>query len=334
MSQAATMPLRTLGHTKWELPVIGLGCMGLSEFYGPAMESNAAIKLLHEAIDLGVLHFDTAEIYGIGCANERLLGQAFADRRERVFLATKFGVMRNRDTGAFTGLDGSAQNCRRAIEGSLQRLRTDHIDLFYLHRVDPATPIEETVGAMADLVAEGKVGAIGLSEASGTTIRRAARVHPIAAVQSEYSIFSRDIEKDVIPACLEVGASLVAYSPLGRGLLTGRFQEEGLGEGDWRSTTPRFQGEGFAANVALAREIEAMASAKGCTSAQLALAWVLSRGANILALTGTTKLAHLKDNLGTCAVELSTEEQTSLDGLAAQVLGDRYDAWGMAGING
>ncbi|MFM7236233.1 MAG: aldo/keto reductase, partial [Cyanobium sp.] len=192
MSNEATMQSRTLGHGQGELPVIGLGCMGLSEFYGPAMEPDAAIKLLHEALDLGVVHFDTAEIYGIGAANEILLGQAFADRRERVFLASKFGVTRDLATGEFTGLDGSAANCRRSIEGSLQRLRTDHLDLYYLHRVDPATPIEETVNAMAALVAEGKVGAIGLSEASGATIRRAAKVHPIAAVQSEYSLFSRD----------------------------------------------------------------------------------------------------------------------------------------------
>ncbi|MCS5693149.1 aldo/keto reductase [Cyanobium sp. FGCU-6] len=308
--------------------------MGLSEFYGPALETKAAIRLLHEALDLGVVHFDTAEIYGLGAANETLLGQAFADRRERVFLASKFGVMRNFDTGEFTGFDGSAANCRRAIEGSLQRLQTDHLDLYYLHRVDPATPIEETVSAMATLVAEGKVGAIGLSEASGATIRRAAEIHPIAAVQSEYSLFSRDIEADVIPACLEVGASLVAYSPLGRGLLSGRFSEEGLPEGDWRATTPRFQGDDFAANVALARELQAMALAKGCTPAQLALAWVLSRGSNILALTGTTKLANLKDNLGACAVELSAEEQAFLDGFAPRILGDRYDSWGMAGING
>ncbi|MBM5815537.1 MAG: aldo/keto reductase [Cyanobacteria bacterium K_Offshore_surface_m2_239] len=328
------MQSRSLGHGKSELPVIGLGCMGLSEFYGPALEPKAAIKLLHEALDIGVVHFDTAEIYGLGAANETLLGQAFADRRERVFLASKFGVMRNYDTGEFTGLDGSLANCRRAIEGSLQRLQTDHLDLYYLHRVDPATPIEETVSAMAALVAEGKVGAIGLSEASGATIRRAAKIHPIAAVQSEYSLFSRDIEAYVIPACLEVGASLVAYSPLGRGLLSGRFSEEGMPEGDWRATTPRFQGKDFAANVALARELQALALAKGCTPAQLALAWVLSRGANILALTGTTKLANLKDNLGACAVELSAEEQASLAGFAPRVRGDRYDSWGMAGING
>jgi aryl-alcohol dehydrogenase-like predicted oxidoreductase len=186
--------------------------MGLSEFYGPPLERSASIKLLHEAIELGVEHFDTAEMYGIGCANEALLGEAFADHRDRVFIAAKFGPIRDFETGEFIGLDGSRKNCRRAVEGSLQRLRTDVIDLYYLHRVDPNTPIEETVAAMAELVAEGKVRAIGLSEASGDTIRRAAKVHPISAVQSEYSIFSRDIETEVIPACLEVGASLVAYS--------------------------------------------------------------------------------------------------------------------------
>jgi aryl-alcohol dehydrogenase-like predicted oxidoreductase len=298
------------------------------------MEKSSAIHLLHEVIDLGVEHFDTAELYGIGGANETLLGEAFADRRDRVFIATKFGPTRDLQTGEFTGLDGSPENCRRAIEASLQRLRTDHVDLYYLHRVDPTTPIEETVAAMASLVAEGKVGAIGLSEAAGDTIRRAAKVHPIAAVQSEYSIFSRDIEVDVIPACLEVGASLVAYSPLGRGILTGRFRAEKLCEGDWRSTTPRFQGEAYAANLALAEEIEAVALAKSCTPAQIALAWVIGRGEHILALTGTTKLEHLKANLGACDLELSHAERMTLDALAARVLGDRYDTWGMAGING
>ena len=245
------MQRRTLGKTQTTLPPIGLGCMGLSEFYGPPTEQRAAIQLLHEAIELGVEHFDTAEMYGIG-ANESLLGKAFEDRRDDVFIATKFGPIRDPDTGAFTGIDGSRKNCRRAVEESLKRLRTDVIDLYYLHRVDPATPIEDTVGAMAELVSEGKVRALGLSEASGDTIRRAATIHPIAAVQSEYSIFSRDIEDAVIPACIEVGASLVAYSPLGRGMLSGRFKEESLGEDDFRSMTPRFQGEAFQANVALA----------------------------------------------------------------------------------
>lgn len=308
--------------------------MGLSEFYGPPMDQTAAIKLLHEAIELGVEHFDTAEMYGIGGANETLLGEAFADRRDRVFIATKFGPTRDFKTGEFTGLNGSRENCRRAVEGSLQRLRTDVIDLYYLHRVDPAVPIEETVAAMAELVAEGKVHAIGLSEASGDTIRRAAKIHPISAVQSEYSIFSRDIEADVIPACLEVGASLVAYSPLGRGMLTGRFKTETLGEGDWRLTTPRYQGEAYAANVALVDEIEAIASSKSCTPAQVALAWVIGRGEHVMPLMGTTKLKNLKANLGAYDVQLSAGEQTTLDALADRVRGDRYDEWGMAGING
>ena len=328
------MRKRTLGNTERKLPAIGLGCMGLSEFYGPSTEQSTAIRLLHEAIELGIEHFDTAEMYGIGGANETLLGEAFADHRDRVFIATKFGPTRDFETGAVTGLDGSRANCRRAVEGSLQRLRTDVIDLYYLHRVDPATPIEETVAAMAELVSEGKVRAIGLSEASGDTIRRAAKVHPISAVQSEYSIFSRDIEADVIPACLEVGASLVAYSPLGRGMLTGRFKTETLGEGDWRLTTPRYQGEAYAANVALVDEIEALASTKSCTPAQLALAWVINRGEHIMPLMGTTKLEHLKSNLGSYDVELSDDDKVALDALAGRVMGDRYDEWGMASING
>ncbi|MCP4569846.1 MAG: aldo/keto reductase [FCB group bacterium] len=328
------MQKRTIGNTERELPTIGFGCMGLSEFYGRPMELSAAIKLLHEAIELGVEHFDTAEMYGIGGANETLLGKAFADRRDRVFVATKFGPTRDFESGEFTGIDGSRENCRRAVEGSLQRLRTDVIDLYYLHRVDPATPIEETVAAMAELLAEGKVRAIGLSEASGDTIRRAAKIHQISAVQSEYSIFSRDIEADVIPACLEAGASLVAYSPLGRGMLTGRFKTDTLGEGDWRLTTPRYQGEAYAANVALVDEIEAIASTRSCTPAQIALAWVIGRGEHIMTLTGTTKLENLKSNLWAYDVELSDDEQTILDALADRVMGNRYDEWGMASING
>lgn len=298
------------------------------------MERRAAIKLLHEAIDLGVEHFDTAEMYGIGGANESLLGEAFGDRRQRVFLATKFGVMRDGNTGEFLGFDGSPGNCRRAVEGSLQRLNTDVIDLYYLHRVDPATPIEETVAAMAELVSDGKVRAIGLSEASGDTIRRAAQIHPIAAVQSEYSIFSRDIESKVLPACIDVGATLVAYSPLGRGMLTGRFKTEAPGEGDWRLTTPRYQGEAYAANLALVDEIEAIATHHSCTPAEIALAWVLGRGDRIMALTGTTQLDHLKTNLGAYGVRLSDDERITLEALADRVKGERYDAWGMASLNG
>lgn len=324
---------RTLGKTDTRLPAIGLGCMGLSEFYGPPTERQAAIRLLHEAIDLGVVHFDTAEMYGIGSTNEALLGEAFNDRRDKVFIATKFGPIRDPATGEFTGIDGSRDNCRRAVEGSLERLQTDVIDLYYLHRVDPATPIEETVAAMAELVAEGKVRAIGLSEAAGDTVRRAAKVHPIAAVQSEYSIFSRDIEAAVIPACIEVGATLVAYSPLGRGMLSGRFKDQSIGEGDFRSLTPRFQGDAFAANVALVDEIEAVASAKSCTPSQVALAWVLGRGEHVMTIPGTTRLENLRDNLGAYEIRLSNEEQATLDRLADRVMGDRYDEQGMAIIN-
>jgi len=327
------MQRRTLGKTQRTLPAIGLGCMGLSEFYGPPTEQGAAIKLLHEAIELGVEHFDTAEMYGIG-ANESLLGEAFHGRRDKVFIATKFGPTRDTESGEFTGIDGSRENCRRAIEGSLQRLQTECIDLYYLHRVDPATPIEETVTAMAELVAEGKVRAIGLSEASGDTIRRAAKVHPIAAVQSEYSIFSRDIEAEVIPACIEAGASLVAYSPLGRGMLSGRFKTESLAAGDFRSVSPRFQGEALQANIALVDEIEALATAKGCKPAQIALSWVLGQGEHVMTIPGTTRLENLKTNLGAYEIELSGSEQARLDQLADRVKGDRYDERGMSIING
>ena len=326
------MQKRTLGKTQVTLPPIGLGCMGLSEFYGPPTEQSAAIELLHEAIQLGVQHFDTAEMYGIG-ANEALLGEAFRDRRDQVFIATKFGPTRDPETGAFTGIDGSRDNCRRAVEGSLERLQTDVIDLYYLHRVDPNTPIEVTVEAMAELVAEGKVRALGLSEASGETIRRAAAIHPIAAVQSEYSIFSRDIETSVIPACIEVGATLVSYSPLGRGMLSGRFKEESMTEGDFRSLTPRFQGEALHANIALVDEIEAIASAKSCLPAQIALAWVLGRGEHVMTIPGTTKLENLRANLGAYDIELGSDEQAALDALADKVMGDRYDEQGMAIID-
>jgi aryl-alcohol dehydrogenase-like predicted oxidoreductase len=328
-----SMQRRTLGNTQKTLPAIGLGCMGLSEFYGPPTEQAAAIELLHEAIELGVEHFDTAEMYGIGSANESLLGEAFSDRRGKVFIATKFGPLRDPETGEFTGLDGSRENCRRAVEGSLKRLKTDVIDLYYLHRVDPATPIEETVAAMAELVSEGKVRTIGLSEASGDTIRRAAKIHPVAAVQSEYSIFSRDIEASVIPACIEIGATLVAYSPLGRGMLSGRFKEESLGEGDFRSITPRFQGEALQANIALVDEIEAVATVKSCTPAQIALAWVLGRGENVMTIPGTTRLENLQANLGAYDIQLSGDEQATLDQLADRVMGDRYDERGMSIID-
>ncbi|MEO0364403.1 MAG: aldo/keto reductase, partial [Pseudomonadota bacterium] len=286
------MQKRELGNTGITLPSVGLGCMGLSEFYGPPTEAKAAVRLLHEAIELGVVHFDTAEMYGMGSTNEQLLGTALHDRREQVFIATKFGPLRDSTTGAFIGVDGSRENCRRAIEGSLRRLRTDYVDLYYLHRVDTETPIETTVEAMAELVEAGMVRAIGLSEASAETLKRASSVHPIAALQSEYSIFSRDIESEVIPACLETGTSLVAYSPLGRGLLSGRFSESSSAPEDYRASTPRFQSEALAANAALVAEIDSIASELGVATAQIALAWVLSRGEHIVTIPGTTKLEH------------------------------------------
>lgn len=307
--------------------------MGLSEFYGPPTEHKAAIRLLQQAIDLGVEHFDTAEMYGLGSTNESLLGEAFQDRRDQVFIATKFGPLRDPKSGAFIGVDGSRDNCRRAVEGSLKRLRTDVIDLYYLHRVDPSRPIEETVQAMAELVQEGKVRAIGLSEAAGETIRRAAAVHPIAAVQSEYSIFSRDIEDSVIPACLDVGATLVAYSPLGRGMLSGRFRQQTVPGSDYRSMTPRFQGEALAANSALVDEIAGIADARGCAASQVALAWVLARGEHVMTIPGTTKLENLKSNLDAGELVLSDAEREQLDQLADRVVGARYPEQGMASIN-
>ena len=333
---------RALGRNLLSVEPLGLGCMGLSEFYGPPTEERAGIALLHEAIEAGVDHFDTAESYGVGSANETLVGKALAGRRERVVLATKFGPMRDPVTGVRGGLDGSRANCRRAVDGSLRRLGTNYIDLYYLHRVDPNTPIEVTVAAMAELVAEGKVRAIGLSEASGDTIRRAAKIHPIAAVQSEYSIFSRDIEVDVLPACREVGATLVAYSPLGRGLLTGHFTADSKpGSTDFRGLMqPRFAGSAYAANLALVQEIARVAEASTDAGSppvlpsQVALAWVLARGQDIVAIPGTTKSKNLRDNLGAYRVQLTAAQLDRLNTLADQVQGTRYDEAGMARLNG
>ena len=336
------MMKRALGQQLLNVEPLGLGCMGLSEFYGPPTEERVAIALLHEAMALGVDHFDTAESYGVGSANEILVGKALTGRRESVVLATKFGPMRDPVTGVRGGLDGTRTNCRRAVEGSLRRLGTSYIDLYYLHRVDPNTPIEVTVAAMAELVAEGKVRAIGLSEASGDTIRRAAKVHSIAAVQSEYSIFSRDIEGDVLPACREVGATLVAYSPLGRGMLTGQFTADSKpGDTDFRGLMqPRFAGSAYAANLALVQEIGRVAEAAGAGGdspvlpSQVALALVLARGQDIVAIPGTTKSKNLRENLGAYRVELNASQLERLNQLADQVQGTRYDAAGMARLNG
>ncbi len=318
---------RNLGRSGISVSACGLGCMGLSEFYGEPAQESEAIDLLHRAVDLGITHFDTAEIYGQG-RNEQLLGKAFAGRWDQVVLATKFGPQRDPATGAFLGVDGSPANVRTSCEDSLERLGTDKIDLYYLHRVDPATRIEDTVGEMAKLVEEGKVGAIGLSEATADTIRRAHAVHPIAALQTEYSIFSRDIEQEILPACLELGISLVAYSPLGRGMLTGRFASTGdrpSSETDFRAQMqPRFQPGNFESNLKLVEAIKEVATQQGCLSAQVALAWVLDKGDHVVAIPGTTKLANLKANLGAFDCNLTEENRARLDELADQVLGDRY----------
>jgi aryl-alcohol dehydrogenase-like predicted oxidoreductase len=321
------MITRNLGKSEISVSTIGLGCMGLSEFYGPPAQEADAISLLHKAVDLGVTHFDTAEIYGQG-RNEQLLGKAFAGRWDQIVLATKFGPQRDLVTGAFLGVDGSPANVRSSCEKSLQRLGTERIDLYYLHRVDPDTPIEDTVGEMAKLVQEGKIGAVGLSEASAETIKRANCVHPIAALQTEYSIFSRDIEQDILPTCVELGISLVAYSPLGRGMLTGRYastSDRPTGETDFRAEMqPRFQPGNFESNLELVEGIKEIADRRGCVAAQVALAWVLSQGDHIVAIFGTTKLVNLETNLEALKCRLTEEDRATLNELADQVLGDRY----------
>lgn len=330
------MITRNLGKSGISVSAIGLGCMGLSEFYGPPAQESEAINLLHRAIDLGVTHFDTAEIYGQG-RNEQLLGKAFAGRWERIVLATKFGPKRDPATGAFVRVDGSPANVRSSCEKSLRRLGTDKIDLYYLHRVDPSTPIEETVGEMAKLVEEGKIGAVGLSEASAETIKRANAVYPIAALQTEYSIFSRDIERDILPTCVELNISLVAYSPLGRGMLTGRYNSAGerpTNEMDFRARMqPRFQPGNIEANLKLVEAIKEVATGMGCVAAQVALAWVLSQGDHIVAIPGTTNRANLETNLGALDCRLTDDDWEVLNNLADKVLGDRYSPQEMAAVN-
>lgn len=327
---------REIGKTGRKVNAIGLGCMGMSAYYGAPMAEKDGVALLHAAIERGVDHFDTAEMYGFG-ANETLLGAAFYDRRDKVFIATKWGPTADPATKLPTGIvDGSETNARRAVENSLRYLRTDHIDLYYLHRRDQTRPIEDLVGAMAKLVKEGKVRAIGLSEVNEQTLRAAHKVHPISAVQSEYSLFTRDYEADVIPACKELGVTFVAYSPLGRGMLTGAFKK------DWQPSAgmdfragmaPRFAGAAFDANLALVAEIEALAAAKKVNAGQVALAWVLSRGEHVVAIPGTTKLANLESNIGAADVKFSADEAKRLDGLAAKVQGARYNERGMGAVN-
>lgn len=327
---------RNLGQSGISVSAIGLGCMGLSEFYGEPMQESEAISLLHRALDLGITHFDTAEIYGQG-RNEQLLGKAFAGRWNQIVLATKFGPQRDPATGAFVGVDGSPANVRSSCEKSLKRLGAERIDLYYLHRVDPATPIEDTVGEMAKLVQEGKIGAVGLSEVSARTIQRAHAVYSIAALQTEYSIFSRDIEKDILPACVELGISLVAYAPLGRGMLTGRYasvSDRPTGETDFRARMqPRFQPGNIESNLKLVEAIKEIAAQKGCSAAQVALAWVLAQGDHVVAIPGTTKLTNLQTNVGALDCRLTLKDRATLNELAGRVFGDRYLPEEMAAVN-
>lgn len=317
------MERRKLGE--FTVSAIGLGCMGLSQAYG-VQDEEASIRTLHRAVELGVTFFDTAEVYGPH-RNERLLGRALKPHRDRLVIATKFGFTYNparRDFGEITGTDGSPANARRVAEASLKRLDTDVIDLYYLHRADPAVPIEETVGAMADLVTEGKVRAIGLSEVSADTLRRAHAVHPITALQSEYSLWTRDVETNgVLAACRDLGVSFVPFSPLGRGFLTGQVT---MGEGDFRESLPRFQPKNAEANRKLVAVIEQIATAKGATAAQVALAWVLAQGADIIPIPGAKKIPHLEQNVAAAGVTLDQADLALLDQTFApeHVAGGRY----------
>jgi aryl-alcohol dehydrogenase-like predicted oxidoreductase len=306
--------------------------MGMSEFYGPSDEAES-IATLHRALDLGMTFWDTADMYGSG-ENERLLAKVLADRRDEVVLATKFGNVRG-PGGSFAGIDGRPEYVKAACDASLERLGVEQIDLYYQHRVDPKVPIEETVGAMAELVAEGKVRYLGLSEAAAGTVRRAAAVHPIAALQTEYSLWTRDVEAGILPTCRELGIALVAYSPLGRGFLTGRFRSpDDLAPDDFRRNNPRFQGENFKSNLALADRVREFAERKGCTPAQLALAWLLAQGPDVVPIPGTRTIARLEENAAAANVTLSAEELGEIAGALPEAVGTRYPAASMAVLNG
>jgi aryl-alcohol dehydrogenase-like predicted oxidoreductase len=318
---------RSLGshHSALEVSELGLGCMGMSEFYGTSDEQTG-IDTIHRALDLGVTFLDTADMYG-PFTNEQLVGRAIKDRREEVELATKFGNERNPD-GSWVGINGSPDYVRNACDASLERLGVDHIDLYYQHRVDRSVPIEETVGAMKELVEAGKVRRLGLSEAAAATIRRAHAVHPITAVQSEYSLFTRDIEDEVLPTLRELGIGLVAYSPLGRGLLTGAVTRESLESGDSRAAGrfPPFTGEALDANLALVDKVKELASRHGCTPGQLALAWVLAQGVDVVPIPGTKRVRYLEENVAATEVQLSDEDLEALRTAVPRdaVVGDRY----------